>query len=846
MTGDPNNEQKYRTLFRYIAVGVFRSTPGPEGRFLEVNPALARMLGYEDERDLMRMKVADLYQRPSDRMEFSERLSREGILRQGELELRRKDGSPIVVSETAVAVKDADGNVIHFDGTIEDITERKRAEKQLLVQKAYFETLFANAPEAIILHTNEDSIRDVNREFTRMFGYEKSEVVGRAIDDIVAPDEFREEAADISRRVLGGERVEIDTKRKRKDGSLIDVSVLGAPIVIDGRQEGDYAIYRDITQRKKAEQDVLVQKTYFEKLFNSAPEAIILHDNDDVVVNVNEEFCRMFGYTSEEAIGRPINSLVAPGELLPEAAGLSSAVIHGERVEIDTRRRMKDGTLFDVWILGAPIFLGGKQIGVYAIYRDITQRRKAEEDILVQKTYLEKLFNSAPEAIVLHDNDDVVVNVNEEFCRMFGWSRDEAIGKPINSLVASEEFQAEASGLSSKVIHGERVEADTRRRRKDGTLIDVWILGAPIFLGGKQMGVYAIYRDITERRKAEEARIRLKEEARMARNIQLNFLPKGVPDVDGYEIAGKSIPALNVGGDYYDFIRLDADRYVVSLGDVSGNGLAAALVMANLQATIRGQAMFDPEPARLLERANRLLYRSTNSRTFISLFYGILDAKNHTLVYANAGQDLPILFSPGNGSRTLTVNGIVLGVMEDAVYRQEEVAIGAGDRLLLYTDGIPETMNDYREQFGADRLAEIVRRERAWSVRTVIENIFTAVRRRAPGRRNDRGDDRAEEPDVGPAQTTADPGNVIEHFFPARTVTRRPTGRVSEPGTCPWRTPVITGAPRSPNMSRKMRGSVSEGLPSSGLQSVKRPSTTPRTPASAPASRRCCSILSTR
>ena len=88
---------------------------------VEVNPALARMLGYDDERDLMRMKVADLYQRPSDRMEFSERLSREGILRQGELELRKKDGSPIVVSETAVAVKDAAGNVLHFDGTIEEL-----------------------------------------------------------------------------------------------------------------------------------------------------------------------------------------------------------------------------------------------------------------------------------------------------------------------------------------------------------------------------------------------------------------------------------------------------------------------------------------------------------------------------------------------------------------------------------------------------------------------------------------------------------------------------------------------------------------------------------------------------
>ena len=199
-----DTEDKYRALFRYIAVGVFRSTPGPEGRFLEVNPDLVRMLGFDNEEDLMRMRVSDLYQRPPDRQEFSEKLSRDGILRQEELELRKKDGSPIVVSETAVAVKDAAGNVVHFDGTIEDITERKKAEKQLLIQKAYFETLFENAPEAVILHTNQDRIHDVNAEFTRMFGYTKAEVLGRMIDDVVASDDYRDEAADVSRRVLAG------------------------------------------------------------------------------------------------------------------------------------------------------------------------------------------------------------------------------------------------------------------------------------------------------------------------------------------------------------------------------------------------------------------------------------------------------------------------------------------------------------------------------------------------------------------------------------------------------------------------------------------------------------------
>ncbi len=332
--------------------------------------------------------------------------------------------------------------------------------------------------------------------------------------------------------------------------------------------------YEELEKRikdlKKTEEELYLQKTYFEKLFNSAPEAISLQDDNDVILDVNDEFTRMFGYSREEAIGNPINELVLPDELQDDASLFSNRVMQRKTVEVDSKRKRKDGTLVDVSILCAPIVHESQQMGAYAIYRDITERIKAEEELRIEKTYLEALFNSAPEAIVLHDHNDIVVNVNDEFTRMFGYSREEAIGKPINDLVVSEEFKEHAAANSYMVIHGQRTDNDSKRKRKDGTLFDVWIIGAPIIHNGKQMGVYAIYRDITERKVAEEARIRSLEEARMARNIQVNLLPKSNPEIDGYDIAGMSIPALNVGGDYYDFIRLDDYRLAIGLGDVSG------------------------------------------------------------------------------------------------------------------------------------------------------------------------------------------------------------------------------------------------------------------------------------
>lgn len=722
------SEKKYRTLTENIAVGIFRSTPGPRGAFLEVNPALVKMLGYRTKKELLATEVAGIYQDPEDRLIFSEKLSRHGILKYQELNIRKKDGTPITVAETAIAVRDRKGKILYFDGIVEDITERKKASEEILIQKTYLEELFNSAPEAIILHDTTDRVLNVNDEFVTMFGYTREESVGRHVNDLVAPEAFRKEASMFSDSVIHGQRVEADSQRRRKDGTLIDVSILGAPIVHRGKQMGVYAIYRDITERKKAQEEILLQKTYLERLFNSAPEAIVLHDNNDRIVNVNDEFVRLFGYSREEAIGRPINTLVASDDYLEEAVKISEKVLRGERVELDSKRKRKDGTLIDVSILGAPIIHNGKQIGDYAIYRDISERKRESEELLIQKTYFEKLFNSAPEAIVLHDNDDRVVNINEEFTGMFGYSRDEAIGRPLNELVAPDILRDEASSLSDKVMHGKRVEMETRRRRKDGRLIDVSILGAPILYEGKQIGVYAIYRDISERKMAEEERIRSEAEARTARSIQANFLPKANPEIPGYDVAGISLPALNIGGDYYDFILLDDHRLAIGLGDVSGNGLPASLVMANVQATIRGLALFDPDPARCLERANTLLFRSTDSRTFVSLFYGVLDTRTHTLTYANAGQDPPVVFSSSGPPRILATRGIALGMKPEVSYAKDEIRINRGDCLVIYSDGIVEAMNDGKEELGAERLHEFIQANTGLASSALIGHIVNLVK----------------------------------------------------------------------------------------------------------------------
>jgi len=217
-------------------------------------------------------------------------------------------------------------------------------------------------------------------------------------------------------------------------------------------------------------------------------------------------------------------------------------------------------------------------------------------------------------------------------------------------------------------------------------------------------------------------------ELELAARIQKDLLPQKAPEIAGYEIAGRNIPAKLVGGDYFDFICLDEHRYGICLGDVCGKGLPASLVMANLQATIRGQAFFSTSAKQCLERSNKLLFHCTDKKTFTSLFFAVLDTQSNTLRYANAGQNLPLIFSPGKKPKPLEISGLVLGVMENMSYKEQEIRIKSGDLLLIYSDGICEAMNEELEELGDERLQEIVIFYRDLSANELIEKIISSVK----------------------------------------------------------------------------------------------------------------------
>ena len=225
----------------------------------------------------------------------------------------------------------------------------------------------------------------------------------------------------------------------------------------------------------------------------------------------------------------------------------------------------------------------------------------------------------------------------------------------------------------------------------------------------------------------EQKLLQIQQEIKVAAEIQKNLLPTEIPIIERYDIYASNIPAKEVGGDYYDFIKISETKTAIALGDVSGKGLPASMLMANLQATLRGQLLFCNCAKDCIGRANNLLYKSTDTSKFVTLFFGILDTENNTLTYCNAGHNEPI-FLQNKKENKLDKGGMILSIMEDIVYEEEIINFEIGSTLIVFTDGITEAMNEQEEEYGEGRLYNLIESQSDLGSKQLAEEILRDVR----------------------------------------------------------------------------------------------------------------------
>jgi sigma-B regulation protein RsbU (phosphoserine phosphatase) len=222
-----------------------------------------------------------------------------------------------------------------------------------------------------------------------------------------------------------------------------------------------------------------------------------------------------------------------------------------------------------------------------------------------------------------------------------------------------------------------------------------------------------------------------------ALKIQRRLLPQQIPQIDGWEIAASWQPASGIGGDCFDAIRFSDSRLALSIADVVGKGVPAALLMSNLQASVRAFASEAVEPQALCQQVNRILCGNIAAGRFISFFYCVLDATPGVLTYSNAGHYLPALVRADGRVERFGRGGPVLGVIPDAAYEQAGVQLAPGDRIVLFTDGLTEARNAANEEFGEERLLDLAVCHRACTAPSLQERLTDAVAAFTGGRLHD-------------------------------------------------------------------------------------------------------------
>jgi sigma-B regulation protein RsbU (phosphoserine phosphatase) len=211
-----------------------------------------------------------------------------------------------------------------------------------------------------------------------------------------------------------------------------------------------------------------------------------------------------------------------------------------------------------------------------------------------------------------------------------------------------------------------------------------------------------------EEKKLLEIEIEQREkELGLARDIQMSLVPSGPLVVAPWEIHGLVVPARQVGGDYFDYFPLDQDRFAITIADVSGKGVPAALLMANVQASLRAFCDGDREITEAIRQVNRSVARSASGGKFITLFYAEVDVRRGVVRFTNAGHNYPMLRRRDGSIEELQEGGLLLGLFDDATYERGETGFAPGDALLLYSDGISEAADSYGHQFGEDRLRTV-------------------------------------------------------------------------------------------------------------------------------------------
>jgi len=380
--------------------------------------------------------------------------------------------------------------------------KHRQIEETLGENEEKYRILVELAADGVLIETVEGRILECNTAGAKIYGYTKEEMIGLSIADLV-PKKFAKKLPKVVTEKEVTQGIFVPRISKKKDGTIFPTEIASKIVNIGGKPR--LIVYvRDITKSKKAEKKLKKTRKMFASLFASSPGAALYHDENGRIININPHFTKIFGYTLKEIRGRNINEgMIYPENKIREGKILTQKAFNGFS-DYETIRKKKDGTLVPVIISTAPVIIDKKTQGTIALYREITERKKAEEELRDSEERLKILFDYAPDAYYISDLKGNFIDGNIAAERLIGYKREELIGKSFLKLklLSISDIPKAAKLLAKNLRRLPTGPDEFVLNRKDNIKVTVEISTYPVKIKGRTLTL-GIARDITERKKME-------------------------------------------------------------------------------------------------------------------------------------------------------------------------------------------------------------------------------------------------------------------------------------------------------------------------------------------------------
>jgi PAS domain S-box-containing protein len=403
-----------------------------------------------------------------------------------------------------------------------DISERKRAERELQERTAHLRTLIESSPLGTVVLDKEERVQMSNSAFARLFQYSREEIQGRVLSELIVPPEEASEGCRLTRECLAGKSTSVVSRRRRKDDTLVDVQIYGVPLTNSAEPQGILALYQDITEQKQIETELRASENRFRTAFEDAPYGMCMTTLDGRFLHANTALCRMLGYLPQELMAGAWQQITHPDDL-ERSRQIAVRLNQGldTSLELEKRYLHKQGHVVWGHVRVSAVKDSQAKLSYYITQvEDITLRKEADE----AKAFFASLVESSQDAIVGMDPEGVVMSWNRGAADLYGYSAKEMIGRSVSALIPPDcvkELQ-----ILTKIRKGERMSGhETLHIRKDGSPVNVSLTTFPVFDGdGKITGLASIARDITRGKQAEQALQSSEEKFRqLAENISEVF-----------------------------------------------------------------------------------------------------------------------------------------------------------------------------------------------------------------------------------------------------------------------------------------------------------------------------------